>query len=557
MGFRKLILTAWLMLGCLMVPALRVIAAADTNAPAAETAANTPATDGSSTDFFRLPTTYSDLILLVSVPGLYCLMLLLGRRLKRHHGVRLGWAYHLFALCLAIYFPATLFDNEIQIHIGSQVIKMREAFGALSCLLGAFFLVALLDRYLWDLYFKEKHRVKIPKFLSEVVTLLIISTSVIVVLQVFLGFTIKNIIAAPAVLAVIVGLAMQNLLGNIIAGLALQFGKTFKDGDWLFVNNTYAKVIDINWRSTRLVTIDDVSIDIPNLEMTKSTIVNLNLPERMHAMRISVNVDYAAPPTRVKDVLLHATSNAKGVAAHPRPSVYLKNFGDYAVEFEIKFWMDNHDHYYEVCDAIRTNVWYSFQRHGIRIPFPIRTVQLERPVRSKEQEIQSTARIMLRQHALFKTLSDDQLDALLPRGRLIHFGRGEKVIEQGDEGNSMFILVDGEANVVVERNGSPVHVASLRSGDCFGEMSLLTGERRSATILAHTDCEVVEIGKPVLARSLKENPELLTKLSALLAKRQMETEGIVAANTRPSVVEATQEEYANTFMDRLRVFFEL
>ncbi len=291
--------------------------------------------------------------------------------------------------------------------------------------------------------------------------------------------------------------------------------------------------------------------------MAKQTIVNLDLPGHIHAMRISVNVDYHAAPSRVKDVLLHATSNAKGVAPEPRPTVYLKNFGDYAVEYEIKFWLDNHAFYNEICDAIRTNVWYSFQRHGIKIPFPIRTVQLERPVRNKEQEIQNTARIMLRQHALFKTLSDDQLDALLPRGRLIHFGRGEKLIEQGDEGTSMFILVTGQANVIVERNGQPTHVASLRSGDCFGEMSLLTGERRSATVQAHTDCEVVEIGKPVLAHSLKENPDLLTKLGALLAKRQMETEGVVAANTKASVVEATRLEYANGFMDKLRVFFEL
>jgi signal-transduction protein with cAMP-binding, CBS, and nucleotidyltransferase domain len=219
--------------------------------------------------------------------------------------------------------------------------------------------------------------------------------------------------------------------------------------------------------------------------------------------------------------------------------------------------MDNHDHYNDICDAIRTNVWYSFQRHGIKIPFPVRTVHIERPLRSKEQEIQNTARIMLRQHALFKSLNDAQLDALLPRGQLVHFGRGEKLIQQGDEGNSMFILVDGEANVVVERNSTPVHVASLRSGDCFGEMSLLTGERRSATVMAHSDCEVVEIGKHVLARSLKENQDLLAKLSALLAKRQMETEGIVAANTKPEIVEATHDKYANTFMDKLRVFFEL
>ncbi len=224
---------------------------------------------------------------------------------------------------------------------------------------------------------------------------------------------------------------------------------------------------------------------------------------------------------------------------------------------EIKFWMDEHTFYNEVCDAIRTNIWYSLQRHGIKIPYPIRTVQIERPTRTKEQEIQSTARIMLRQQPLFKCLSDDQLDALLPRGRVVHFGSGETLIQQGDQGESMFILVDGEANVVVQRNGSPTHVAALATGDCFGEMSLLTGERRSATVIAKSDCEVVEIGKAVIAQSLKENPDLLNKLSELLARRQMANEGILAAHAPTPEGDRRHMQYTATFGDKLRAFFEL
>jgi CRP-like cAMP-binding protein len=163
----------------------------------------------------------------------------------------------------------------------------------------------------------------------------------------------------------------------------------------------------------------------------------------------------------------------------------------------------------------------------------------------------------LRQQPLFKSLTDDQLDTLLPRGRVVHFGRGEKVIQQGDSGDSMFILVDGEANVVVDRNGFQTHVASLRSGDCFGEMSLLTGERRSATIVANTDCEVVEIGKTILSNSLKENPELLNKLSELLAARQLETEGIVAARLQAGAVQAKKTEYQASFLGKLKKFLEL
>ena len=113
---------------------------------------------------------------------------------------------------------------------------------------------------------------------------------------------------------------MQDLLGNIFAGLALQFGKAFKDGDWLFVNNKYAKVIDINWRSTRLLTNDEISIDIPNRDMAKQTIINLNLPDPLHAMRISVNVDYRRAPSASRMCFCTPPPMRKGSRPIPGPA---------------------------------------------------------------------------------------------------------------------------------------------------------------------------------------------------------------------------------------------
>ncbi len=476
-------------------------------------------------------------------------MLLAGRRLKRRHGVKLGVLYHLFAISLAIYFPARLLDLDwpFRRHLGAAVVVF-----------GACFLIALIDRYIWDIYFQQRHHVRVPKFLTEIVRLAILVVAVFLVLQVDYHQSIKGLLIAPGIAAVVIGLAMQDLMGNIIAGVALQVGKPFIHGDWLQVEpGRYAQVIEINWRSTRLVTVDAASIEIPNRELSKQTIVNLNRPHRRHAMRISISLDYAAPPNRVKDVLRHAVANARGVLPEPKPQIYLKNFGDSAIEYEIRFWLEEYDLFNEVSDAIRTNVWYALRRHGIKIPYPVRTVQVERPTRDKHLEVQTTARIILRQQPLFRCLTDEQLDALLPRGKVVHFGRDEKLIQQGASADSMFVLVDGEATVVVERNGQPKPVAFLRSGDCFGEMSLLTGEPRSATVIAQTDCEVVEIGKAVLGRSLKEHPDLLRQLSELLARRQMENEGMLASETETSIIKAHQTEYAAGFVHKLRTFFEL
>lgn len=488
-------------------------------------------------------------MLAVAIPGLYWVLVLFGRRLKRRHGVRLGWFYHLFSLSLALYVPALALDLPWAYtrHLGAAVI-----------ILSSTVVIALVDRYVWELHFKERHGVMVPKFLSELARLAILAVAVFLVLQVFYDQTIKGLLIAPGIAAVILGLAMQDLVGNVIAGMALQAGKSFGHGDWLIIDNRQGEVIEINWRSTRLRTLDDFCIEIPNREISRQTLINLNRPHRPYAMRIPIALDYATPPTRAKSVLLHAVANAKGVLPEPKPKVHLKNFADSGIEYEIKFWMDDYHRYSDISDAIRTNVWYALQRHGIRIPYPVRTVQLERPGRDRQQEYQTAARLILRQQPLFKCLTDEQLDALLPRGRVVHFGRGETIIRQGDNGDSMFIMVAGEANVTAERHGLTRQVAGMRAGDCFGEMSLLTGELRSATVVANSDCEVVEIDKAVLGQSLKEHPELLTQLSELLAQRQLNTRDAFAAGESAAAGQAVcDSSSATSFVHKLRAFFEL
>ena len=158
---------------------------------------------------------------------------------------------------------------------------------------------------------------------------------------------------------------------------------------------------------------------------------------------------------------------------------------------------------------------------------------------------------------MLNCLDDAHLDALLPRARFQRFGRAEKIIEQGDDGASMFVLIRGEAKVLVNHNGSLTQVATLRASDCFGEMSLLTGEKRTATVVAQGECEILVIDKPMLADVVAEHPHLLQSLSELLAKRRLENEGILAEAEHQQAAAAKQTEYATTFLHKLRKVFEL
>src|SRR5262249_7771304 len=194
---------------------------------------------------------------------------------------------------------------------------------------------------------------------------------------------------------------------------------------------------------------------------------------------------------------------------------------------------------------------------GITIPFPIRTLQVQRKAALPLLEEQAEALSILRGERLFECLSEEQLTHVVRQARLKLFGRGEPVIEEGSAGDSMFVMLRGAANVFVSKNGSKIQVATLGAGDCFGEMSLLTGEPRSATVRADGDCYVMEIGKPVMAEVLRDAPTCLEKLSELLAQRKMETEGILkeAAGTHDQVVKERQ--YTANFLNRLRTFFQL
>ncbi len=481
--------------------------------------------------------------------AVYFLTLSIGRLLKRKSGVRFGILFQFFCLALAFYAALAVYGLQT---------NWRNHVGAALILLSSAVVVALLNRYLFDYYYEKRRQVVIPRLLRDTVAFLLFLVALLLVLSV--GYhaetQLKGLLAGSGVAAIIIGFAAQNLLSGVLAGMSLQIGPPYKLGDWLKVGDQFGEVTEITWGSTKLRTNDGIKLELPNNEIIKQTITNLHYPTPLHAMRLTVGADYAIPPNRVKDALLRATTHAIGVVPEPPPKIYLKDFGESAITYEIKFWLMNHAQFNEICDTIRTNVWYEFKRRKINIPFPIRSVQLERR-RSSNEDALAPARAMLRKEALFSCLSEEQIEAMLQQAEINHFGRGEAVIEEGAEGESMFILLRGTAHVSVTKKGALIRVGILRQGDCFGEMSLLTGEPRTATVRAEKDCEVLEINKTNMGDLLRGSPLCLEQLSALLAQRKMETEGILKEAAQPEERADREREYTANFLTRLRSFFEL
>ena len=480
----------------------------------------------------------------------FLVTLSIGRLLKRRAGVPFGIFFQLFALTLAFYAAAWVYGLDL---------RWRNHAGVALVLLSTAVVIALVDRYLWDLYFEQRRQTVIPKFLRELVALVIFLIALLLVLS--FGYhaerELRGLLATSGAAAIVLAFATQNLLGGMIAGMSLQINKPYKAGDWLQVGERFAEVMEINWRSTRLRTNDNIYLDIPNNEIVRTTIVNLHYPTNLHAMRIRVGIDYHVPPNRVKDALFRAAMSAKNVLPEPPVKVFLVDFADYAVIYEIKFYMDDHSRINETNDSVRTNVWYELKRQKITIPFPIRTLEVTRKRAVQPHEEHDRARVILEGEPLFNCLGAEQLDLLIRGSRTVRFGRGEKIIEQGAEGASMFVLLHGSAEVSVSQNGNLIRVGELHMGDCFGEMSLLTGEHRTATVRADDDCEVIEIAKPAMAAVLRDAPDVVTLLSELLATRKMETEGLLKDAGQTVAEEKKAREYRATFLRRLRAVFEL
>src|SRR6266705_2296086 len=272
---------------------------------------------------------------IVAFIGTFIVALSFGRFLKLRAEVRLGILYQLFCLALAFYVSLAVYGLEApwRVHVGAAAILLSTAL-----------IVALVNRYVWDIYFERRKQTPIPHFLREVVALVIFVVALLFVLSFAYHAErgLKSVVATSGVAAVILGLAGQNLLGGIIAGMSLQINRPYRVGDWLQVGEKFAEVMELNWRSTRLRTNDGIYLDIPNNEIVRQTIINLHYPTQLHAMRIRVGVDYNASPNRVKDALFRAANTAEGVQKDPRAKIYLVDFADHAVIYEVKYYMLNH-----------------------------------------------------------------------------------------------------------------------------------------------------------------------------------------------------------------------
>jgi small-conductance mechanosensitive channel/CRP-like cAMP-binding protein len=428
-----------------------------------------------------------------------------------------------------------------------------------------FFLLSSVVRSLFLLFFRSipaRYLIRpLPQIFLDVAQA-VVYTLVLLIALASAGVEITSIVTGSALVTAAIGISMRDTLGNLFAGVAIQVQEPFGVGDWIAFDehaHHIGKILEINWRATRVLTLDAVEVTVPNSELAQRPIRNFTRPERFSRRSIYVVAPYDVPPQRVQKIIVEAVADAWGVLASPAPSVVTNAFTERGVEYWVRIFTTDFDFRDRVDGGVRDRIWYALNRHGITIPGPIRQVQL-RDVGLDSQTREASARAERRRGALrridfLQHLPDEAIERLAASSQKRFYAAGETIVRQGDPGSEFFIIKTGEVVVTVGSKEHPEELARMGRMRFFGEVSCMTGEPRSATVTASEDCEVYVIDRAAFQPILEDAPELAEQISEVLSARLAEIDSRLVRR-----IDATSDgspTRQRDLLQRIRSFFSL
>ncbi len=371
----------------------------------------------------------------------------------------------------------------------------------------------------------------------------------------------SSLLTTSAVLTAVIGFALQDTLGNLFAGLAIQLQQPFEVGDWIQFDDDpdhIGEVIEINWRATRILTVDRVEVTVPNNTLAKAPIRNYSKPTRLVRRHVTVVAPYETPPARVHRLLTEAVVEVDGVRSHPAPDIQTLSFSERGVEYQVRYFIEAFEDREILDGRVRDRLWYALRRAAVPIPAPQRRVTLiEHNAASAEHEAQAAVADVeraLERLPLFESLSHELVHELALHTERRLYAQGELVIQQGDYGEELFIVERGNVEVLVDRHEGMEHVATLGPRDFFGEMSLLTGEKRRASVRTEGEVALLVVSKEALQPILAAYPQLATHVSKVLAEREI----VLGKHTHTPKSNGDEDtERRGELLSRIRQFFSI
>ena len=366
----------------------------------------------------------------------------------------------------------------------------------------------------------------VPKIMRDLLFVLISTLLVVISLQQRAQIDVVGLIATSAVLTAILGLAAQEPLKDLIGGVSLQLERVLRDGDWVELDGQIGRVSSVGWRDTNLRCIDGSRLVLPNTKVTSSVLRNFS-SYGPFGNRLFIGLDYTLPPAQARQLMLQLARQHPLVLDSPAPVVRIASFDDSAIRYEWLVWQKDYGQWVRLKGDLMEQLWYALRREGHSIPFPVRDVRLQQVVEAttnlNEPSTHKEFAQLLDMHPLFTELTEPQRERLNQTAKFATYGHGETIVSEGADGDSMFMICRGQATVSRRTpKGESFTVAQLGKGDVFGEMTLCTGEPRSATVRTRSECELAEITRFNLAQLFEQDTSMLERFGDLVSRRQAE-----------------------------------
>ncbi|ELR98902.1 mechanosensitive ion channel domain-containing protein [Gloeocapsa sp. PCC 73106] len=456
------------------------------------------------------------LILILGFPLLVILLGELSYRLQQGSG--LPWAFTVRAvrnLVLPVLAFLLFVRYILKLSSTDDLVRIIETLFWLCIIHAA---LSLLNTILFAQAGVDTWQARVPKLLVDLSRLFLVLLGAGIVLATVWRADLAGLVTALGVSSLVIGLALQDTLGSVMSGIALLFERPFTVGDWLRVGDIVGQVIDINWRAVRLQTLEREMVVIPHKLIGSDIVRNFSRPQRLHAERVRIGFSYNDPPNLAKQVLNTTALETEGILINPPPEIFTISYDDFAITYEVKFFIEDYGNLEVIRDRFVTRIWYAAQRNHLNIPFPIRTLyHFDGATTLAEGTEKKLTQSWQSLHHLVPLDQPKNLNNLSRDPTLQHFGAGEQVVKQGNFNSDLFVIISGQAIMtLLDIKGQEHEILSLNSGEFFGVMSLFSSEPSPVSIVAVDDLEVMKISQEVVNQMLERQSSFVRELSQVI-----------------------------------------
>jgi len=466
---------------------------------------------------------------------------------------RISWLVHSF--CLSFY----LFTSEsllLEWFSGKKNPRYMElikfCFDILWWLVPAYLINLAIKRFIWIPLEIRSNR-SVPKILQNFLAFLVYLLAFFGIVAYVFDQKLTSLLATSGMVAMIIGLAIQVNIANIFSGIAINLEHPFRINDWVKIGDDFSgKVVDITWRTIKIKKRDGSLLSLPNSIASESPIHNYNHPNRFFWNRIEIYVDPKHNPEKIKSILMNAVLSVNGIVKSADPTIRFE-LNEWAAVFIIFYCLDDYDLKFYYRSLVFEQAWIHLGRSGVRPAVQRQELYLYDGPEDRSEEDAQRPITLLNEIDLFMYLSDEMKEDLSQRMRLHHFSSNDIVFKQGDKGDSLFVIREGVVGVWIKmEDGDAIEVARLGAGSFFGEMALLTGEPRSASIITKTESYLYEITKADFAPIIELSPQTVNKLSLELTQRSINREYLEDEYRNTQL---NKEDLNNQFLNRIINFF--